>query len=228
MIEDPPLLTVKTNFARPTATQLAAFKEVGTGVVVDCLGGRGAIQIKPVNPDATTFTGVAMTCDCGPADNLAVFAALKYAQPGDVIAVATGGYTATAVVGDMVVGMARNCGASALITDGYVRDTDGVCKAGLPCFAAGSTPNSPARNGPGTAGLPIVMDDVVINSGDVIVADRDGVVVVPLACIDQVVSQLPEVLAAEAALEVEVEAGLKLPEFVTELLSGDRVRKLDD
>ena len=227
MIEDPPLLTINTGFTRPTAAQLEAFTNVSTGVVVDCLGGRGAIPIKPVNPQQTSFTGVALTCDCGPADNLAVFAALKIAQPGDVIAVATGAYSTTAVIGDMVLGMAKNGGASALITDGYVRDTDGICEVGLPCFAAGVTPNSPARNGPGSAGIPVVFDDVVINSGDIIVGDRDGVVVVPGERVEEVIALIPQVLEAEAALESKVKAGLKLPDFVTDLLESDKVKMID-
>ena len=227
MIDDPPLLTIKAGFQRPSEAQLQAFAGVSTGVVVDCLGGRGAVPIKPVNSQQTVFSGVALTCDCGPADNFAVFAALKIAQPGDVIAVATGAYRPTAVIGDMVLGMAKNCGVNALVTDGFVRDTDGICAVGLPCFAAGVTPNSPARNGPGSAGLPVVFDDVVINSGDIIVGDADGIVVVPFERIDEVLAALPQVLEAEAALEAKVKGGLQLPDFVTDLLASDQVKIID-
>jgi len=127
----------------------------------------------------------------------------------------------------MVLGMAKNCGVVAMVTDGYVRDLDGICEVGLPCFAEGVTPNSPARQGPGTAGLPVVLDGVLINSGDIMVGDRDGVVVVPKDLVGEVLVKLPEVLKAEAEMEVKVRSGLKLPEFVSEFFEGDGVRFVD-
>ena len=107
MIEDPPLLTLKKLLKRPEASQLEALTGASNGMLVDCLGGRGALcqTVKPVNPLAASFTGVALTCDAGPADNLAVFGALHLAQPGDVIVIATDAFMATAVIGDLVVGL---------------------------------------------------------------------------------------------------------------------------
>lgn len=229
MIEDPPLLTVRRNFPRPTSSQLEGFRGVATGVVVDCMDGRGALHhtIKPVTPDATSFTGVAVTCDAGPADNLAVFAAMDLCQPGDVVMIATDAFLSTAVIGDMVVGMAANIGTAGMVTDGAVRDVAGICEAGIACFGAAVTPNSPARNGPGTAGLPVTCGGVPISSGDIIVADSDGVVVVPHDQIDAVLARLPDVLAAEAGLEQKVKAGLQMPDFAKDILTSDRVQTID-
>lgn len=227
MIEDPPLLTISTKFTRPDPHVVTTLSQASTGVIVDCLGGGGAIPIKSVNPEASNFTGSVVTCDCGPADNLAAFAALRIAQPGDVIVIATGAYKKTAVVGDMVLGMAKNCGVVAMVTDGFVRDLDGICEVDLPCFAAGITPNSPARQGPGTTGMPVVLDGVVVSSGDIMVGDRDGVVVVPQQRIDEVMTRLPAVLKAEAELEVKVKSGLRLPEFVSAFFEGGNVRFID-
>lgn len=226
MIDDPPVLTLKRKFNRPEERALDTLAGVSTGVVVDCLGGRGGIAIKPINPEAASFCGVAVTCNAGPADNLAVFGAMELSIAGDVIVIATDAFEATAVIGDMVLGMAKNRGVEAMITDGFVRDIDGLCSVGLPCYAAGVTPNSPARNGPGTAGLPIVLGDVVIHSGDIIVGDRDGVVVIPQDQIESVLDALPGVLEAEAALLEKVNAGLQMPDFVEGLLAGDSVREL--
>ena len=229
MIEDPPLLTLKRNTRRPARDKVDALANASTGVLVDCLGGRGALcqSVKPVNPDASHFAGVALTCDAGPADNLAVFGAIHLAEEGDVIVIATDAFLATAVVGDMVVGMARNNGVHAVVTDGCIRDIEGTIKTGLPCYAAGVTPNSPARNGPGTAGLPITAGGVQVDSGDVIVGDQDGVVVVPYERIDEVLARLEEVLAAEAALDALVSDGLQMPEFASSILEGDRVVWID-
>ncbi len=229
MIEDPPLLTLKRNINRPSKDKVSALSRASTGVLVDCLGGRAALDqsIKPMSPHATSFAGVALTCDAGPADNLAVFGAIHLAEPGDVIIIATDAFMGTAVVGDLVVGMARNNSVNAVVTDGCVRDIEGIDKTGLPCFAAGVSPDSPARNGPGSAGLPITVAGVRVQSGDIIVGDRDGVVVVPRKRIDEVIAKLDAVLAAEAELDSEVANGLKMAGFADEILKSDRVSWVD-
>ncbi|MEM7424678.1 MAG: RraA family protein, partial [Pseudomonadota bacterium] len=124
-------------------------------------------------------------------------------------------------------GMYANAGAVGMVTDGAVRDVTGIDEAGVPCFAAAVSPNSPARGGPGTAGLPIVMGGVPVDSGDVIVADADGVTVVPQGRLDEVVARLPVVLAAEKDLEAKVKSGLVVPDFAREILDGERVREVD-
>ncbi len=105
------------------------------------------------------------------------------------------------MIGDLVAGMARNKGAVALVTDGLVRDLAGLRQVGLPVFAAGITPNSPTRQGPGTAGLPIVVGGVRVESGDVLVGDLDGVVVIPQARLAAVVDRLATIRQKEAALD---------------------------
>ncbi len=232
MIEDPPLLTIRSSFARPAAAAVAALAATPSGHLVDALGGHGALdyRIKPVTrgpPAAHAFCGVALTCDCGPADNLAVFAALEALRPGDVIVAATDAFMGCAVVGDLLLGMAKNAGAAALVTDGLARDLDGIEGVGMPVFCRGVSPNSPARNGPGTLGLPVTLGGVYVSSGDLIAGDRDGVVVVPRAEIDAVIEALEAVRTAEAALEAKVKAGLKVPDLVQDLLASKRVRRLD-
>lgn len=232
MIEDPPLLTVRSNFERPPAAGVAALAGAATGHLVDALGGLGALdhRIKPVTraaPAEQVFCGIAVTCDCGPADNLAVFAALEATRPGDVIVAATDAYMGCALIGDLVLGMARNCGAVAFVTDGLARDLDGLEAVGIPVFCRGISPNSPARNGPGKVGLPVNLGTVTVESGDVVAGDRDGVVVVPRARIAEVVEALARIREAEAGLEAKVEGGLKVPDFAAELLASDRVRRVD-
>lgn len=229
MIEDPPLITLRRRFPRPSPAQIDALRGAMTGHLVDAMGGRGGLpfSIKPVIPEQAHFCGVAVTSHPGPADNLATFAALDLAKPGDVIVAATDGFMGTAVIGDLLLGMMRNCGVVAFVTDGCVRDIPGIRGVGLPCHAAGVTPNSPVRNRPGTAGLPVTVGGVPIDSGDVLVGDLDGVVVVPYARIDAVIAALQDVRKAEAALEAKVQAGLKIPDFIRSLLAGPGVRDVD-
>ncbi|MBM3478527.1 MAG: RraA family protein [Alphaproteobacteria bacterium] len=229
MIEDPPLLTVRRRFARPTRAQLDAFAGVPTGFVADAMNGRGALdaRIKPIGRTPASFHGVAITCHAGPADNLALFGALAHGEPGDVMVCATDGFAETAVTGDLLLGMARNRGLAGFVTDGMVRDVPGIEAVGLPCFAAGVTPNSPVRNGPGTVGMPVVLGGVAVGSGDIVVGDGDGIVVVPFAAIEAVIARLVAVKAAEAALDAKVRGGLQLPNFIRAMMDAGRFREVD-
>jgi 4-hydroxy-4-methyl-2-oxoglutarate aldolase len=228
MIEDPPLLTVRRRFPRPSAEQIAAFAGVMTGHVVDAMNGRGALdyRIKPVG-EAASFCGVALTCEAGPADVLAVFGALDVAKPGDVVMCAADSFSNTAVIGDLVAGMMKNCGVAAFVTDGLVRDTPGINAVGLPCFAAGATPNSPVKTGPGRVGFPLVVGGVAVSSGDIVIGDVDGVVVVPHAMIDETVKHLATIIKIEADLEAKVKAGLRKPDFQDTMLPPSRILVVD-
>ena len=106
MIEDPPLLTIRRGFARPPSATVAAFAGLPTGHAVDAMGGRGALdyRVKPLAPMTSVMVGVAMTCHCGPADNLALFAALAAARTGDILLAAADGYAATSIAGDLLDG----------------------------------------------------------------------------------------------------------------------------
>ncbi|HKP23838.1 MAG TPA: hypothetical protein VJV39_08230 [Dongiaceae bacterium] len=225
MIKDPPLLTISRNFPRPSADQVAAFAGVPTGYAVDAMGGRGTLdyRIKPLSPATSVLVGVALTCQCGPADNLALFAALATAQPGDILVAATDGFTATAVTGDLMVGMAKNRGIHGVVTDGLVRDVVGILAVGLPVYCAGITANSPVRNGPGSVGLPIVLGGATVASGDLVIGDNDGIVIVPHDQIGMVLKKLPDIRTAEAALEAKVKGGLEVPDFIKAVLDSDRV-----
>jgi 4-hydroxy-4-methyl-2-oxoglutarate aldolase len=229
MIEEPPVLKIRRNFQRPTAGQIAALAGTPTGFVVDAMDGRGALdpEIRPVDPDNAAFCGPALTCHAGPGDNLAVLAAIAEAEAGDVIVSASDGYLMTAVVGDRLTGMARNKGAVAMVGDGCVRDVAGIKANGLPCFAAGTTPNSPAFSGPGTVGLPVVLAGESVHSGDMVIGDADGVVIVPFADIDRVIERLASIRRLEEDLDAKVAAGLAVPDFVSELMASDKVKVVD-
>ncbi len=228
MIDDPPLLQVRRNFQRPKDSDLAALAGLQTGYITDAMGGRGALdhRIKPLAPLSRTMVGVALTCHCGPGDNLALLGALHAARAGDVLMVATDAFAATAVTGDLVMGMARNRGIAGLVTDGMARDVAGILGVGLPVFCAGVPRIWPARNGPGHAGLPVVMGGVSVEAGDVIVADNDGIVVVPQRMLGEVIARLPAIRAAEAELEAKVKAGLEVPGFFEAVLASGRVREI--
>ena len=123
--------------------------------------------------------------------------------------------------------MMRNNDAAAFVTDGPVRDYQGIVEAGLPMWCTGINPNSPVAQGPGKVGLPIQIGGLEVETGDMIVADRDGVVVVPYEIIDQVIGRLARIQTLEATLDKEVEEGLKIFPATLELLESAQTRYVD-
>lgn len=232
MIEEPPVLTIKRNLDRPSDEDLADFGATPTGFLVDAMGGRGALdhRIKPLGENdgmPANFCGVALPCFCGPADIMALVAAVEVSQPGDVLVVGTDAFEQTAVCGDLLLGIARNKGVVAFVTDGLMRDLEGIIGVGIPAFCAGLTPNSPVCKGPGTVGLPVALGGVAVGPGDVVVGDRDGVVVVPFGRIAEVRKSLVQVRAAEKELDRRVKDGLTALDISAGVMSPEKIRWID-
>lgn len=230
MIEEPPLLTIKDKRPRPTKQQIAALSGQPTGFLTDSMNGTGAMA-PDIRPLATGelpsgMCGPVLTCDLGPADILALLAAITEVTAGDVVLAATGEWRQSAAAGDRVIGMLKNAGAAGFVTDGLVRDIEGIREVGLPVFCTGLSPNSPYANGPGTIGEPVVVGGVAVKSGDVLVSDENGVVIVPFEQIDSVIEKLKVVEKLEAELDAEIRDGLVVPDDIRTLVSSDKVRRV--
>lgn len=209
MIENQPVLTIHRGHRRPDPALVEAFRGTMTSHLVDAMDGRGAVdwRIKPLDPANAVFVGPALTCHSYPADFFGVAGAAMEAQAGDVIMCANDYYTGTAVIGDLAAGAMRNKGVAAFVTDGLARDRAGIVASGLPVFAMGIVPNSPASIGPGQVGAAVMLGGMHVSSGDIVVGDADGVVVVPLAQAQDVLARLRKVQAAEKSAEEAVKAG---------------------
>ena len=211
---------------------LESIHHIPLGFLVDSMDGRGAmehrIQLLEGFPKESRLLGTALTCHCGPGDNLGLFGAVAEAQPGDVIVAATDSFEGTCLTGDLLMGMARNCKVAGLVTDGLVRDPEGIRQVGLPVFCRGVTPNSPVRNGPGTIGFPVVVGGVKVESGDIIAADSEGVVVIPQKELAGVLQRIPEIQSAEKRTEQAVAEGMKMLDSVRELLNSDKVEYVEE
>lgn len=229
MLKDPPLLTIRRMWQRPDAFTLGRLKGVQTGQAVDAMQGRGALDaaIKAVDMANATFLGTAIPCETGPNDNLAIIAAVALAQPGDVIIAASEGFKQSAVVGDNVTMVAKNKGVAAIVIDGMARDIAGIAPIGLPVFARGITPNSCVRTGPGRVGLPVVIGGVMVEPGDVVIGDADGVVVLPRRNLLTILPLIEEVQAAEGATQSKIKSGFTNIGGIEEILASDRVRYVD-
>jgi len=220
-------LTIKQKFTRAAQKYVKQFTDLPIGNICDAQGRVGALdyRIKPVS-EASQFCGTALTVDSGPRDNLAAWAALEIAKPGDIILITTGEHLASSVAGDLYVGMAKNAGVAGIVTDGTVRDSTGIDEVGIPVFARGICADSPWKNGPGRVGLPIVIGGVSVNAGDIVAGDRDGVVVVPRPTAPAVVNELKAVLAKEKKMEANVKAGMTVPGWLEEALKSKGVKYL--
>lgn len=164
------------------------------------------------------LAGPAVTVKVFPGDNLMLHKALDVIEPGDVIVVDTSGSQRNAVIGDMVAHKAMHRGAAGCIIDGMVRDVEGMREAGLTIFAKGVTAFGPLHRGPGEVNYPVSCGGIVVNPGDIIVADDDGVVVVPASHAEQTITSLTSQAERLEAYVEKVKRGEFSNDWVNQLL----------
>jgi len=213
---------------RPDPAHLGELAGVHTGFVVDAQDRSGAMEsdIRPFT-DVTDFVGPALTVMCRPGDNLAAHTALGFIEPGDVLVIATSACRTIAVLGEKMVGMARNAGAVAVVTDGMIRDPAGINRIGIPVFARGVISNSAIKNGPGEIGLPASVGSSAIECGDVLVGRADGLVHVRRSRLVDVRAALAKVLQAETAMFNQIAAGGAKPEAMAAITDQVDLRFVD-
>lgn len=228
MFEAPPLLTIKRNMRRPSEAQIAALQGVPSAVASDAMDGAGALdgRIGHMSGD-THIVGPALTAWSGAADLLALHACKRFIKKGDVVIAAFDGHQGCAAFGDSLGGMVANAGGAAIVSDGPVRDLAGLSNVALGVWATGTISSTPYENGPGRVGLPVQMGGQQIDTGDFIIADADGVVVVPFDQIDVVAKRSRAILKMEQDGDKAVRDGLVMPQSYEELLDSDRVRWVD-
>ncbi|MEM7645145.1 MAG: RraA family protein [Pseudomonadota bacterium] len=226
MIEEPPRLRLAKDWRRPTDVQVAALSGYPTGFVLDAMFGAGAMsaRVSPLPGNSARICGPALTVGNVAGDILGSLAALRFVQPGDVVVAAAQGHQGCAAGGDRLCGFFRNRNAAGFVTDGPLRDLEGLRAVGLPAWCTGLTPASPVVRGPATVGLPVQVGGQRIEMGDVIVADEDGVVVVPFERLDAVGAAVERVAEAERALDAEVTGGLdRVADIEAMIDAGDGV-----
>ncbi len=139
-----------------------------------------------------------------------VHKSLDIAQPGDVIVVAAGGSPMNAALGDLVSTKARHRGVTGFVCDGFIRDLPAIRNLGdFPVFARGVTPVGPLHRGPGEINFPIAAGGIVVNPGDIVVGDLNGVVIVPRV----IAEELLERLIAQTASEADYVAAIARGDF---------------
>lgn len=216
-----PGFRIRSRIERPPAGLLRRFAAIDVTLVSDLMNRlytlRPELHTVVPGPDGK-FVGPACTVKLFPGDNLMVHAALTYAEPGDVIVADTAGNRTTAVVGDMITNKARTCGIAGFLVDGLVRDVEGMRAAGVPVIAAGVTPRGPLHRGPGELNYPVSCGGVTVMPGDIVMADPDGVVVIPRDAAEEVLERAERKMAAEQDYVREVRRGNFSNDWVDSLL----------
>ena len=151
--------------------------------------------------------GIAVTVHARPGDNLMVHKALQLAQPGDVIVVATGGNTTSAVFGELMCRTALAQRLGGLIVDGAIRDVDGLRALGFPAFSRSVSPGSCDKDGPGEINVPISCGGAVVQAGDLLLCDADGIAVVPRDHAADVLALAQALMEKERARVAEIQQG---------------------
>lgn len=153
------------------------------------------------------LVGTAVTVKTRPGDNLAIYRALMDMQPGHVLVVDGGQDLNNALVGELILQYALKRGCVGLVVDGAIRDSAAFQEADFPCYARGVSHRGPYKTGPGAINVPIAVGGQVVNPGDIVVGDEDGVVVFPQAEATRLIEAAARSAAKEAAIRDEIATG---------------------
>jgi 4-hydroxy-4-methyl-2-oxoglutarate aldolase len=178
---------VVRDVGRAEASVLAGLAVLGVSTVHEADQRRGALDptIRPVQTGAR-IAGAAVTVSCPPGDNLMVHAAVELLRPGDILVVTTTSPSTDGMIGELLATSLRAHGAIGLVTAAGVRDVSELRAMGFPVWARAINPQGTTKTKPGSVNVPVVCGGQLVHPGDAIVADDDGVVVVPRSRCDEV------------------------------------------
>jgi 4-hydroxy-4-methyl-2-oxoglutarate aldolase len=179
-----------------TATVHGASERVG---IVDC----DLVQLLP----GSRAAGPARTVRCGQDDNLMVHAAMAELEPGEVLVLTMPEPRPIALLGELLATQAERRGAVAVLVDAAVRDAEELRELGLPVWTRWIRVRSATKQAVGTVGEPVEVGGTTIRTGDVVVLDADGVVVVPHEHVDEVAAACRERIERERVKRGQLEAG---------------------
>jgi 4-hydroxy-4-methyl-2-oxoglutarate aldolase len=203
-----------------TKAELEELAALPTGNVADANGKTGNMDvgIKPIDRK-TKLAGPAYTVKCPARDNLIIHQAIYSAPAGSVLVIDSGGYLEAGSMGEIITIACMERGLAGVILDGACRDANDIERLGFPFFCRGFNPGGTVKDSWGSLGQPVQCGGVVVNSGDYIVGDVDGVVVVAKDAISEVFAKAKAI----AQREVKVIEMLRQGKTTLEIYGLDKI-----
>ncbi|MHB1005674.1 MAG: RraA family protein [Chloroflexota bacterium] len=221
---------VFTKIPRPPRAMIEGFAELESTYVGDAMNRFYGMDVN-IRPAAPTMrmVGPAVTVRVAPGDNLMVYKAFEVARPGDIIVIESHGFTSVAQWGDLTSMIAKGLKLGGMVCDGSLRDLTGIIEVGFPVFAKPVVvPNGSLKDGPGEVNVPVAVGGVPVLPGDIIVADANGVMVVPRADAEVVLAKAQAIARAEAKKIKEIENGQLIPGWLEGTLKQKGCEIVDD
>lgn len=185
----------------PDKDVMMQFKTIPASNTCDVMGRNSAMNPRirlMSSPKDQMMVGPVLTVKARGGDNLALHAALNMAQEGDVVVVSNEGDTTRSLIGEVMMAYLRYTKKVAgIILDGPIRDIDEIGKWDFPVYATGTTPGGPYKEGPGEVNVPIACGEISVNPGDIILADPDGIIVIPRKDAPQILEDAKKFQAAD-------------------------------
>ncbi len=208
------------------------FKDIPASNTADCMGRNSAMNPRihlVSSPKDECMVGPAYTVKCRAGDNLALHAAMNYCQEGDVLVVSNEEDTTRALMGEVMMTWLRyEKKIAGIILDGPIRDIDEIGKWDFPVYCTGTTPGGPYKEGPGEVNVPVSCGGVSVNPGDIILADPDGVIVIPRKDAAQILEDAKKFQAADESKLAAAKNGTAKREWVEKTLAAKEFEIIDD
>jgi 4-hydroxy-4-methyl-2-oxoglutarate aldolase len=208
------MVHIKMRIEGPRSDLLERFSKLSAATVHEASGRKGAVDpaIKAIRR-GLRLCGPAFTVQCAPGDNLMLHKALEKALPGDVLVASVGGYPEGGYFGGLmaVSAVARRIGGLAI--DGCIRDSEEIVALGFPIFSRGFCIRGTSKSVPGLVNHPTVFGGIVVQPGDLVLGDDDGLVVVARNEAEAVLEKAVQRVEAEAKKAAQLRSGVSSVEL---------------
>ncbi|WP_419912672.1 4-carboxy-4-hydroxy-2-oxoadipate aldolase/oxaloacetate decarboxylase [Candidatus Poriferisodalis sp.] len=199
---------VKRTIERAEPDVIAGLGDAGTATVHEAIGRRGYLgpDLRPIQ-QGTRVAGSAVTVLSHPGDNIMIHAAVEVCEPGDLLVVTNTAPSTHGMFGDLLASSLMSRGVVGLVMDAGVRDTLDLRAMGFAVWTRHVSCEGTVKNTPGSVNVPISINGVIVQPGDVICGDDDGVVTVPRAEAAWALEQSNARLDSEAGTRARLQAG---------------------
>ena len=202
------MIHIMKNISRPDKELVEKLSHHGSATVHEAMGRFGAMNrtIKPLARNMK-ICGPAFTVQAQAGDTVMILKAIHDAKPGDVVVVDCGRCPESGPFGELMATECQTKGLAGFVTTGSVRDSAEIIRMGFPVFSSGISIVGTVKESLGLINYPISAGDVIVNPGDIILGDDDGIVVIPLAHADEILKKSDARVEKESKTLEQIKAG---------------------